>query len=101
QLGIIITVSKVHVTVDLSLAKVYISVFPANRAAAVLGEIVKTGPRLKHEVAKRTKNQLRKMPDLSFYHDDTTAYIEGIENAMRGSENPITDPALLPKRKKS
>ena len=40
------------------------------------------------------------MPELSFYNDDSLEYIETIEQAVKGKEDPIADPELLPKRKK-
>ena len=52
-------------------------------------------------MALRTKNQLRKMPDLSFFIDDSLEYIENIEKSMKGDENPISNPDLLDRRKKS
>ena len=58
-------------------------------------------PKIKHQIAQLTKHQLRKMPDLSFYNDDSLEYIDKIDKAVKGEENPIKDPDLLPKRKKS
>jgi len=100
QLGIIISVSKVSVTVDLSLAKVYTSVFPPDKAATIVTELNAVKPRIKHQIALLTKDQLRKMPDLQFYNDDSLEYINGIEKAVKGSEDPLKDPELLAKRKK-
>jgi len=100
QLGIIISVSKVSVTVDLSLAKVYTSVFPSDKAADIVAELNVVKPKIKHQIALLTKDQLRKMPDLQFYNDDSLEYINGIENAVKGTEDPLKDPDLLAKRKK-
>ena len=101
QLSTILTVSKVSVTVDLSIAKVYVSVFPSNKAEGILKELKQLTPKIKHRVAQLTKNQLRKMPELIFYNDDSMEYIENIEKAVKEKENPIENPDLLPKRKKS
>jgi len=101
QLSTILTVSKVSVTSDLSIAKVYISVFPSNKAEAIINELKQLTPKIKHQVAQLTKHQLRKMPDLSFYNDDSMEYIQNIEKAVKDKENPIENPDLLPKRKKS
>lgn len=101
QMGIIISVSKVGVTTDLSIAKVYVSVFPADKAETIVAELNKIKPNIKHQIAQLTKNQLRKMPDLSFYNDDSLEYIDKIKKAVKGEENPLKDPDLLPKRKKS
>ena len=100
QQGILISVTKVKVTVDLSIAKVYVSVFPADKAMAIVSELNEMKPKIKHQIAQLTKHQLRKMPDLSFYNDDSLAYIETIDKAVKGEENPLKNPDLLPKRKK-
>lgn len=101
QLSTIVTVSKVSVTTDLSIAKVYVSVFPSNKAEGLVKELKTLAPKIKHRIAQRVKNQLRKMPELIFYNDDSLDYIEGIEKAVKGGDNPIENPDLLPRRKKS
>ncbi|WP_310994248.1 30S ribosome-binding factor RbfA [Aequorivita marina] len=101
QMGIIISVSKVSTTTDLSIAKVYVSVFPADKAEAIVAELNKIKPKIKHEIAQLTKHQLRKMPDLSFFNDDSLEYINKIDEAVKGGDNPLENPDLLPKRKKS
>lgn len=101
QLGIIISVSKVSVTSDLSIAKIYVSIFPADKAKDITAELNKTKSQIKHQIAQLTRNQLRKMPDLSFYNDDSLEYIDQIDKAVKGTDNPLTNPDLLPKRKKS
>ena len=100
QTGILISVSKVNVTADLSVAKVYVSVFPAANAEKMVDELNLLKPRIKHQIAQLTKHQLRKMPNLSFYNDDSLDYIENIEKAVKGDSNPIENPDLLPKRDK-
>lgn len=101
QSSTIISVSKVTVTTDLSIAKVFVSVFPADRAEAIVKELNKLKPQIKHQIAQLTKHQLRKMPDLSFYNDDSLEYIEKIGKAVKGDEDPLKNPDLLPKRKKT
>ena len=99
--GTLISVSKVVVTTDLSIAKVYISIFPNKQAQELLEGIKSNQPLIKHELAQRTRNQLRRVPDLLFYLDDSLDYIEKIENSLKGDENPIENRDLLEKRKKS
>lgn len=100
QLGIIISVSKVTVTTDLSLSKVYVSVFPPDKAESMVKELNVLKPAIKHQIAQKTKHQLRKMPDLVFYNDDSLEYIGKIEQAVKGDEDPIKDPNIIEKRKK-
>lgn len=101
QQGIIISVSKVNVSPDLSVAKVLVSIFPSDKAKALTEELNTIKGGIKHQVAQLTKHQLRKMPDLNFYIDDSLEYIEQIEKAIKGEENPLKNPEILPKRKKS
>lgn len=99
--GTLISVSKVIVTTDLSIAKVYVSIFPTKDAEELLKGIKSNQPLIKHELAQRTKNQLRRMPALLFFLDDSLEYIDGIEKSLKGTDNPISDPDLLEKRKKA
>lgn len=99
--GVIISVSKVNVTVDLSVAKVYLSVFPNKEASPILEGVRSNTPLIRHELAQRTRHQLRRMPQLEFFIDDSLEYIDGIERSLKGNENPLDDPNLLEKRKKS
>jgi ribosome-binding factor A len=97
--NLVISVSKVIVTTDLSIAKVYLSVFPQEKAPELLQAIKSNTPLIKHDLAQRVKLQLRKVPNLSFQIDDSLDYIERIDKALSGKENPIEDTSLLEKRK--
>jgi len=99
--GILISVTKVNVTIDLSIAKVYMSIFPINKGAELLEGIKSNAPLIKHELSQRTKHQLRRMPQLIFYIDDSLEYIDQIDKSLKGNDNPIQNPDLLEKRKKS
>lgn len=99
--GTLISVSKVIVTTDLSIAKVYVSIFPTKDAEELLKGIKSNQPLIKHELAQRTRNQLRRMPELLFFLDDSLEYIDGIEKSLKGTDNPISNPDLLEKRKKA
>jgi ribosome-binding factor A len=99
--GIIVSVSKVKVPTDLSIAKVYISVFPNAEGANMLRELNVVKTKIRYEISQRTRHQLRRMPELQFYIDDSLEYMEGIDRSLKGVDNPIQDPSLLEKRKKS
>lgn len=98
--GTLISVTKVNVTTDLSIAKVYVSIFPNDKAAELMEGIKSNQPLIKHELAQRTRNQLRRVPELLFFLDDSLDYIENIEKSLKGDENPIKNRDLLDKRKK-
>ena len=81
--------------------QVYISVFPNAEAQKMLEELNLVKPKIRHEISQRTRHQLRRMPELQFYIDDSLEYMEEIDRSLKGIDNPIEDPTLLEKRKKS
>ena len=99
--GVLISVTKVSVTSDLGEAKVYLSIFPSEKRDELLKGITSNTASIRYEMARRTKNQLRRMPNLEFFGDDSLDYIEGIESALKGDlKNPIENPEILDKRQK-
>lgn len=100
QKNLIISVTKAKITPDLLEAKAYLSIFPEDKTKPVLKEIKKISNTIKHELAMRTKNQLRRVPELKFFHDDTLSYINDVEEAFKGKNDPIKNPDLLGKQKK-
>ncbi len=99
--GTLISVTKVSVTTDLSIAKVYVSIFPNKNAKELLDGIKDNQVAIRYDLAQRTKHQLRRVPELTFYLDDSLEYIDKIEKSLKGEENPIENRDLLDKRKKS
>lgn len=99
--NLIISVSKVSVTTDLSVAKVYLSIFPPEKGKELLESIKSNTPLIKHDLSQRVKLQLRKVPNLTFFIDDSLEYIDKIEKALTLKENPVENRDLLEKRKKS
>ncbi|ALM49447.1 ribosome-binding factor A [Flavobacterium psychrophilum] len=99
--NLIISISKVNVTSDLSIAKVHLSVFPSERGGEILAAVRSNAPLIKHDLSQRVKLQLRKVPNLVFYIDDSLDQIEKLDQELKGENNPITNPELLIRRKKS
>ena len=98
--NLVLSVTKVIVTVDLSVARIYLSIFPKNNAENYLSGIKENAFKIKYDMARRMKNQLRRMPNFSFYLDDSLDYIEAIDDALNQPEDPINSPEMLAKRKK-
>lgn len=99
--GVLISITKVYVTSDLGEAKVYVSIFPSKHRDKLIASIKENSKSIRYEMAKRTKNQLRRMPNLDFFSDDSLDYIEGINEALKGKDkNPIENPDILPRRQK-
>ena len=87
--GILLSITKVSVTVDFSVAKIFLSVFPSEMSKQILDEVEKMSSRIRHEVAQKAKKQLRKVPELLFFLDDSLDYIEKIEDSLKGLDNPL------------
>lgn len=84
-----ITVTKVYVSKDLSVAKVYLSLFATKDKAALMETIMHHVREIRHLLAQRTKHQLRVVPELHFLEDDSLDYIEHIDHLLhRNDENP-------------
>ncbi len=99
--GVIISVTKVRVTTDLSIAKVFLSIFPTDKKDKLIEGIQSNTSSIRYELARRTRNQLRRMPALTFYLDDSLDYIEEIDASLRGDiENPIKNPEIISKKRK-
>lgn len=85
--GMLVTVSQVSVSPDLSTAKVYLSIFPNEGKESVIKNIQGNSKTIRHELAGRLRFQLRKMPELNFFLDDTLDYAENID-ALLNKINP-------------
>jgi ribosome-binding factor A len=88
-LKLLISVTKVNITADLSIAKIYLSIYPSSQAKKVLESIQKNSFKIKHNLALILKNQIRKIPNINFFIDDSLDYIENIDNALKSKDNPI------------
>ncbi|MFT5926548.1 MAG: ribosome-binding factor A [Rubritalea sp.] len=99
--NLLVSVTKVTVTPDLGYAKVYLSVFPAGKSDTVVKEIVEMGHEIRYEVASRVRHQFRRMPELQFFNDDSLEYMDQIDRELKGENNPIENPDILPRRKRS
>lgn len=80
--GTIVSVSIVRVSPDLSIAKVYLSIFPSDKAQEVLESIKRQAKTIRYELAQKVRFQLRKCPELAFYIDDSLDYLENIDNLL-------------------
>ena len=81
--GALLTVSGVKITPDLALAKVYVSIFPSTKAAAVREQLGEETSRLRGELGRRVSKQLRIVPELVFYLDDSLDYVEHIDELLK------------------
>ncbi|MBM3436495.1 MAG: 30S ribosome-binding factor RbfA [Bacteroidetes bacterium] len=80
--GAMITVTKVHVTSDLSVAKIYISLFATSNKDELMKTIQHHSKELRFKLGRRIGRQIRVVPDLHFFIDDSLDYIEKIEKLL-------------------
>lgn len=80
--GAMITVTKVSVTSDLSLARVFLSVFAASDKASMVDLARKRSSEIRFNLGKKIKNQVRHIPNLEFFEDDSLDYIENINKLL-------------------
>ena len=78
-----ITVTKVYVTKDLSLVKSYLSIFPSGNKEMVMESITKRSKEFRRLLGLREHNQLRVIPELQFFIDDSLDYIENLDNLLK------------------
>ena len=81
--GAMLTVSGVKITPDLALAKVYVSIFPSAKATDVMEQLQNETSRLRGELGRRVSKQLRIVPELVFYLDDSLDYVEHIDELLK------------------
>ncbi|MFC2119972.1 30S ribosome-binding factor RbfA [Bacteroidota bacterium] len=80
--GILFTVTVVRISPDMGVAKVFLSIFPSNDKEEILIEIRKRSKQIRFELAKITRSQLRSVPELIFYIDDSLDYAEKIDKLL-------------------
>ncbi len=80
--GVLVSVSAVRVSPDLSIAKAYLSIFPPEKSKEILANIQKQSKTVRYELAQAVKQILRKCPDLQFYLDDSLDYIDNIDRLL-------------------
>ncbi|HYG39186.1 MAG TPA: 30S ribosome-binding factor RbfA [Cytophagales bacterium] len=86
--GAFITVTQVKVTSDLSIARIYLSLLMTSNKEALLEKIKQNTKTLRQLLSARIKNQMRVIPDLQFFIDDTAEYAEKMNNIIAGLNIP-------------
>ncbi|MGM0667438.1 MAG: 30S ribosome-binding factor RbfA [Bacteroidota bacterium] len=80
--GKMITVTTVRVSPDLGLAKIYLSIFPSDKSEETLEKITDNTPRIRNELGSKVRKQLRIIPEIAFYLDDSLDYIDNIDSIL-------------------
>ena len=80
--GVLVSVSKTYISPDLSVARAYLSIFPSERADEILGNITQNARSVRYELGRRCGKQLRIIPELRFFLDDSLDYIDHIDELL-------------------
>ncbi len=81
--GTLVTVTAVRVSPDLGYAKIYVSVFPFDRAQATLATIEQQNRTIRGALGRRMRNDVKSIPELQFFVDDSLEYIENIDSLLK------------------
>ena len=81
--GRMVTVTVVRVSPDLGLAKVYLSVFPHNKEEDFIALVTPHSKQIRNVLGRNIRHQVRVIPDLAFYIDDSMDYVEKIDRLLK------------------
>ena len=81
--GVLISVTQVRVTPDLGIAHAYLSFFPSAKGEELFNNINGNIKQIRFELGKRVGKQLRVVPNLVFYLDDSLDYLDNIDNLLK------------------
>ena len=86
----LVTVSDVKVTADLGIAKIYLSIFPAEFRKNIMKEIEENKSQYRNFIGQKMGKQVRIIPELNFYLDSSLDDVEKIERELKGlGDNPV------------
>ena len=81
--GVMVSVTRCKVSPDLSICTAYLSIFPSNRSEEITANIKANEKTIRYELGTRVRNQLRIIPELRFFVDDSLDYIEHIDELLK------------------
>ena len=80
--GVMVSVTRVKISPDLSICTAYLSIFPSEKAEEILTNINANGKSVRYELGTRVRNQFRIVPELRFFIDDSLDYIDRIDELL-------------------
>lgn len=81
--NLLVSVSVVRISPDLSVAKAYLSIFPSEKAQEVLKNVNEHASEIRYELGQLERHQLRIIPELKFFLDDSLDYVENIDRLLK------------------
>lgn len=80
--GVMVSVTRVKVSPDLSVCTAYLSIFPSEKSEELLANIKANDKTIRYELGTRVRNQLRIIPELRFFIDDSLDYLDRIDELL-------------------
>jgi ribosome-binding factor A len=80
--GVLVSVTRVRMSPDLSVSKVYLSIFPSEKSKELLENINRQKKAIRYELGLRAGDNLRRIPELIFFLDDSIDYLENIDHLL-------------------
>ena len=81
--GVMVSVTRTKISPDLSICTAYLSIFPSERGEELLANIEKNTKQIRYTLGQRIRNQLRLVPELRFFIDDSLDYIDRIDELLK------------------
>ena len=81
--GVLVSVTRVKISPDLSICTAHLSIFPSERGEEIMENINKTSAQIRYELGTRVRHQLRIIPELRFFIDDSLDYIDRIDELLK------------------
>ena len=81
--GVMVSVTRCRVSTDLSICTAYVSIFPSEKSDELLKNVAANEKSIRYELGTRVRNQLRIIPELRFFVDDSLDYIERIDELLK------------------
>lgn len=81
--GVLVSVTRTKVSPDLGICTAYLSIFPSDKAEELLKNITANEKTIRYDLGQRVRNQLRIIPELRFFIDDSLDYIERIDELLK------------------
>lgn len=80
--GVMVSVTRVKVSPDLSVCTAYLSIFPSEKSEELLANVKANDKTIRYELGTRVRNQLRIIPELRFFIDDSLDYLDRIDELL-------------------
>ena len=84
--GTMVSVTQVRISPDLSICTAYLSIFPSEKSDEMLKNVTANEKTIRYELGTRVRHQLRIIPELRFFLDDSLDYIEHIDSLLKKDE---------------